>query len=208
LPGKRNPLLLVFAGPNGAGKTTISRRLQAGGQLPKNYVNADDIGRKLGINDLCAANEADRQRADLIQQRKSFATETVLSTDRKIKLMEQAKAAGYTVVLVYVTTQSADINVDRVEKRRLEGEHYVPEDKVRSRYQRGTEIFHEAFRIADAVEVYDNSEPDAIPKLIAEKKDGKVSIYPVGGWSRDRIKNLIYGKKKDRISKIIFKGSP
>ncbi len=55
--------------------------------------------------------------------------ETVLSTHEKIDFMHAAKVHGYHVHLVYVTTQSSNINVDRVSARIREGGHNVPFDK-------------------------------------------------------------------------------
>ena len=128
------PCLVVIAGPNGSGKTTIVSQFNTDPQAPENYVNADDIAKQYPMSSLDAANTADRHRNKLLSNRFSFTTETVLSTHRKIDLMKQAKQLGYEIGLIYVTTQSPDINVSRVANRVAFGGHDVSEDKIRARY--------------------------------------------------------------------------
>jgi predicted ABC-type ATPase len=52
-----------------------------------------------------------------------------MSTPNKINLMKQAKAKGYEVHLVYVTTQDPIINISGVKDRHIKGGHDVPEDR-------------------------------------------------------------------------------
>lgn len=85
------PEIIVFAGPNGSGKTTVTRMAK----IIEPYINADDIKQTNYCTDLEAAQLAERMRENAVAQKKSFTFETVLSTDRNLKLLQKAKMQGY-----------------------------------------------------------------------------------------------------------------
>ena len=105
------PVLVVLAGPNGAGKSTFfAQHLHGLGLL---FVNADHIARLLrdaepGLPRLQlerrAFDEAERLRADLIDLRFGFCTETVFSdpAGAKLDFMERARSAGFVVLLLFI----------------------------------------------------------------------------------------------------------
>ena len=111
--------------------------------------------------------------------------------------MREARANGYHVRLVYITTQSSYINVDRVSARVREGGHDVPVDKTISRYDKSMGLVAEAAKIADSAVIYNNSFEN--PVLIAEKSLEKVwSIYPQkppSSWTEQKINNLLKLKR-------------
>lgn len=157
------PKLVVFAGPNGSGKSTITSQFQQSPQFPNKYINADEIALTLDEPNPTrkayqAAILAEEQRQNAISQKESFAFETVMSHPSKLKLLEQAKEAGYQVELVFVATSDPELNVNRVKQRAAEGGHDVPENKVRSRYHRSIELLPAAAEIATRTFVYDNTE--------------------------------------------------
>jgi len=82
--GYKKPEILVFAGPNGSGKSTITRLAN----IIEPYINADDIKRSSLCSDIEAAQMADTMRNELIDKKQSFTFETVLSTDRNLKIPE------------------------------------------------------------------------------------------------------------------------
>lgn len=128
----RLPEVIVFAGPNGSGKSTITQMAKVGGK----YINADDIKRTTLCTDLEVAIKAEELRENMIENKKDFTFETVLSTDRNLLLLQRAKAQGYFVRGIYVLTSNVDINVARVQVREALGGHGVPEEKIRLRYDR------------------------------------------------------------------------
>ncbi|MEO1374450.1 MAG: zeta toxin family protein [Cyanobacteria bacterium J06635_10] len=172
------PKLVVFAGPNGSGKSTITNQFQQSPEFPSNYINPDEIALTLNEENpkrkaYQAAVLAEEQRQNAISQKESFAFETVMSHPSKLKLLEQAKDAGYQVELVFVATSDPDLNVNRVKQRSAEGGHDVPENKVRSRYQRSIELLPAAAEIASRTFVYDNTEA---PRQKAEIENGTVTF--------------------------------
>ena len=94
----RLPEIIIFAGPNGSGKTTITRMARTIGV----YINADDIKRSSLCSDLEAAVKAEELREEMIEKGEDFTFETVLSTDRNLKLLKKAKEKGYFLRCIYV----------------------------------------------------------------------------------------------------------
>ena len=113
----RRPRILVFAGPNGSGKCTITKNIPLCGL----YINADEIKRISGCSDLEAAQEAEQLRECLLASDKDFTFETVLSTERNLKLLERARKKGYEIFAVFVLTRNISINIHRfkIECRRV-----------------------------------------------------------------------------------------
>ena len=83
---QKKPEVIVFAGPNGSGKSTFTELLKP----PMDYINADEIKKNLKCTDLEAAQLAEKQREEHIERMSEFCFETVLSTERNIKLLERA----------------------------------------------------------------------------------------------------------------------
>lgn len=181
----KRPRILVFAGPNGSGKSTITRGLPIVGI----YVNADDIKRDAGCDDLEAAKEAEQIRNTLLAGKRDFTFETVLSTTRNLDLLERAKSSGYQICAVYVLTNDSGVNVERVKERALAGGHDVPVDKIISRYERSLGNIARLVRIADFTRIIDNT-GDA-PALICEVKGESVRIWETEYWSKKRILSLL-----------------
>lgn len=191
LTESRTPRLLVFAGPNGSGKSTVTKGIPLVGL----YVNADDIKRSTNCSDIEAAQEADLIRNSLLAERLDFTFETVLSTDRNLKLLHRAKEAGYRIHAVFVLTIDPEINVQRVHSRVSSGGHDVPEEKIRSRYSRSLGNLSELVRIADMTRVLDNSGEE--PNLICEVRDNTVTIWDNEYWSKEAVLALLAKKTDD-----------
>lgn len=92
---------MVFEVPNGSGKTTITHMTKT----VDVYINADDIKKASLINDLYAAIKAEKLRELMLEQKEDFTFETVLSTERNLKLLKKAKDNGYFIRCVYVLTR-------------------------------------------------------------------------------------------------------
>ena len=185
---ERAPRLLVFAGPNGSGKSSVTVKVPVVGL----YVNADDIKRVRGCSDLEAAQEAEQIRNLLLAARKDFTFETVLSTERNLELLRQAKQAGYSIMAVFVLTKDPAVNVLRVRQRTAAGGHRVPEEKIRSRYQKSLANLAALVRIADRTCVLDNT--GELPELICEVKQDHVRIRENHYWKKNEILALLAEK--------------
>ncbi|MEX3917865.1 zeta toxin family protein [Paraburkholderia sp. BR10872] len=178
------PAVLVFAGPNGSGKSTITEAILSDpAQFDGEYINADDIARALEPEipdylerNLKAAAMAEELRVQAMSEGRDFAFETVMSTPEKVALMTQAKALGYRVTLVFVTTQDPEINVQRVAGRVAVGGHAVEPDAIRRRYEAAMALLPAALEQADQATILDNSQGRDGIVVVANKIDDAIEI--------------------------------
>jgi predicted ABC-type ATPase len=105
------PVFYVLAGPNGAGKSTLYESAVASGLLPSQaeFVNADahelqNLGHVADPRErsFAARAWADARRSACLKQGATFVSETVFSHPSKLALMQQARDAGFAVVLLVV----------------------------------------------------------------------------------------------------------
>ena len=150
---QKKPEIVVFAGPNGSDKSTFTQLLKP----PMDYINADEIKKYLKCSDLEAAQIAEKQREEHMEQMREFCFETVLSTERNLKLLKRTKEKGYFIRCYYILTADPMINVWRVKARVESGGHDVPEDKIIRRYDRALALVKELIKICDICHIYDNS---------------------------------------------------
>ena len=190
LTDSSHPKILVYAGPNGSGKSTITKGLPICGI----YVNADEIKRVSQCTDLEAAQEAEQIRQLLLKSHKDFTFETVLSTDRNLELLQQAKNLGYEIHAVFVLTNNPRINVNRVRARVKAGGHDVPEEKIISRYEKSLRNLSQLVRIADHTRVIDNSGNE--PHLICEVLNRTLTIWETEQCSKKAILKLLSDNRK------------
>lgn len=135
------PSLVLLAGPNGAGKSTLYETRVAP-SFAGPFINADLIQRD-ELKDASmeasyrAAEIAAERRTRALEDRKSFATETVFSHPSKLGVIAEAQAHGYIVIVMHVGVDDPTLSVARVRARTREGGHDVPEQKIRDRFVRG-----------------------------------------------------------------------
>ena len=109
------------------------------------------------INSYFASVCADFIRKKLLEYKKSFTFETVMSSYDKIELLKLSKSLGYRNYLYYISTSDPSINISRVKNRVAFKGHDVPEDKIISRYYRSLGFLKEAVKLSDRAYIFDNS---------------------------------------------------
>jgi predicted ABC-type ATPase len=176
------PVLIFLAGPNGAGKSTFFEIYLETLGLP--YVNADRIAQALRADqpapsadiDRRAFDEAERLRAALVEARLSFCTETVFSDPEgaKLKFLEEARARGFAVFLVFIGLESPALSMARVKQRVEQGGHDVPIDRLRARFPRTLANLAAAVAVVDEAFVFDNSSYDTPFRIVAVYERGQV----------------------------------
>jgi predicted ABC-type ATPase len=179
------PVFFLLAGPNGAGKSTLYRSAVASGLLPSDaeFVNADlhEAHALQHITDPALRSAqarawADARRAACLAQGKSFVSETVFSHPSKLDLMQEARVAGFAVVLLVVCVNDPRQLLGRVAQRVAEGGHDVPPERILARYPRTLQHLQQAMPLADLALLYDTSGVGrngiSGPKLVARWRQG------------------------------------
>lgn len=172
------PTLYMIAGPNGAGKSTLyAHRISPITSAP--FINADviqrdaaDVGERIDAYE--AARRAQHQRSRLMDEGRSFITETVFSHPSKLELIRQAKRQGYRIELYHINVECPEICITRVKARVADGGHDVPDDKIRQRYERNQGYIANAARLSDVAVIYDSSKAYAPPRWVLTMRDGVV----------------------------------
>ncbi|MGH7995470.1 MAG: zeta toxin family protein [Opitutaceae bacterium] len=191
----KGPLLLALVGPNGAGKSTFYERHLDKINLP--FINADLLARALidagapagEATERLAAELAEARRREMVAKRESFITETVFSdpVGAKVQALRDAQAAGYTVIIIFLCVDSAELTALRVESRVRDGGHSVPPEKIAGRYERMRQNVKTALTFVDFAIVVDNSSFEEPLRAVAATAGGKV-IYrasPLPWWTLD-----------------------
>ena len=154
------PVCHVVAGPNGSGKSTFALRYLPDFAGSVEYVNPDLMAQGMSPTDIrlsaIKAGKLTLERiAQLISERASFAFETTLSGRGHLRLLSEAKAAGYQIAIYYLWMPEPAALPLRIGHRVLAGGHDVPTDDVMRRYARSRANVKEYAALADTLLVFD-----------------------------------------------------
>jgi predicted ABC-type ATPase len=183
-----HPRLTVIAGANGSGKTTLTRSNRIDfREFP--LLDPDAISKALqpsipGASAVAAARQVLISAGKHIEKGESFAVETTLSGRSYLRLMADARTRAFEIVLVYIGTENAEINLARIRNRVLAGGHDVPESDVRRRYQRSFENLPIALERADHTILFDNSTEEGYRPIAVLGPSGSQWFEPVPNWAR------------------------
>ena len=171
--------MFVLAGPNGAGKSTFYRTRLS--RLTRaEFVNADELALRAFGHVATTVEEsaegqrlAEARRRELMTRRADLVVETTFSHPSKLDLLRDARTAGYEIVVYHLNLDSADLAVERVAGRVLDGGHPAPEDRIRARYERNQPLIRQAVLMADRALVLDSSEMGDAPTPLIGFTAGK-----------------------------------
>ncbi|NOR88316.1 MAG: zeta toxin [Bacteroidales bacterium] len=187
--------LYIIAGPNGAGKTVASYTILPEIFKCKEFVNADEIARgispfnsdKIGIK---AGRLLLARIKELLQEDETFAVETTLATRSYVNLIHKAKSKGYEVILLFLTLNSKELAVKRVQTRVNEGGHNIKLEVIKRRYKSGiNNLFDIYLPIVNRWIVVDNSGEEF--QIIAQGDESEIIVKNESTWSK--IKAIEYG---------------
>lgn len=186
--------LWLVAGPHGVGKTTYALKHIRAVSGSVHFVNLDEIARGLSPLEPAAARTAaahvalDRTAA-MIQSRASFTIETTLAGRTHLRTIEQARAHGGTVNLLFFSVREVETCLARVARRVSEGGHDVPEADIRRRFTRATANFPNYAASVDLWRVFDNN--GGKPIVVAEGRRGCIAVDALGEGLPDALATAI-----------------
>ncbi|MDR1412959.1 MAG: zeta toxin family protein [Actinomycetes bacterium] len=159
------PRLLVVLGPNGSGKSSIfSELLTVYTSSGLEFFNPDIVGKVYFSdvsNDIERSKRAilwcGRQQKRCLANRCSFGLETVGASIGSLRIVQRARNADYYIELLFVSTESPEINLRRIAERVERGGHWVEPETVKRRYRQVMERLPEYLFLADEITVVDNS---------------------------------------------------
>jgi predicted ABC-type ATPase len=173
---------------NGAGKSSIGGAAfrDFGGE----YYNPDEAARALmAANPALSQGEANglawgqgrRLLERAIAERLDFAFETTLGANTIPRLLAEAAAKGFEVLVWYAGLASPELHIERVRSRVRRGGHPIPETDIRRRFEHSRlNLIHLMPKLA-ALRVYDNSahaDPAAgkkpVPVLVLHMEKGRI----------------------------------
>jgi predicted ABC-type ATPase len=135
------------------------------------------------IHSYAAALIAEFLREILVSKGDTFSFETVMSHASKLATLKRAHEMGFKNYLYFISTESVDINVERVNARVLKGGHPVQEQKIRDRYIRSMDLLSSMIPFCHRCFIWDNSGEQY--RLILEIVDGetiRVLEDNIPGW--------------------------
>ncbi len=167
------PIIIALAGSNGAGKSTFYDSYLADGGL--RFVNADDLAASLSVPAYEAAELAATIRSELVNKRESFIFETVLSdpVGEKVEQLASYAALGYKVVLIFIHIDNADESIRRVAMRVCQGGHDVPDEKLRTRFDRTRANLQRAIQRLHHVIIFSNQDLNHPYQFVAQYDHGQ-----------------------------------
>lgn len=164
-------------------QSTLRQKAQADGFTVDLKLSNNIITIGQDANSYEAALIAEYLRRLLIAKGETFSFETVMSHPSKIDVLRSAHDAGFMNYLYFISTESADINVNRVNERVAKGGHPVDEQKIRERYNRSMELIPDMIPYCHRCYFIDNSGEEY--RLIVELEEAKtLTIHSdeIPGW--------------------------
>jgi predicted ABC-type ATPase len=158
-----NPQLLFVAGPNGAGKSTYSKYLSEPGAIifdvdkviARIEAQSPDMSKKQVYD--AATQEFFEQANEAVRAKQHFTLETNFRDKELVDIASDFKRYGYTTNMVYLTLESIEQSSARVNKRVLDGGHFVDQKNILLNYNEGLKYLERFADRFDRLEIIDAS---------------------------------------------------
>lgn len=158
-----NPQLLFVAGPNGAGKSTFSKELSEPGAIifdvDKVIARIEALTPSIPKKQVydAATQEFFDQANEAIRLKQHFTLETNFRDKELVDIAGQFKRFGYTTNMVYLALESVEQSTVRVNKRVLDGGHFVDRKNILLNYNEGLQYLERYADRFDNLEIIDAS---------------------------------------------------
>ena len=168
------PTLYIIAGPDGAGKSAFASRYLPEEAGEREFINVDWIARGMApFRPESAMVEAGKialsRMKRLVRDGQSFAWESTLSALSLKSRIVQAKAAGYSVKLIFIWIQSLEAAVQRARRRAMQDGAPANEAEMAKSFLKSVRHFFKVYSpLADGWKYYNNS--GAALQLVAMRR--------------------------------------
>jgi predicted ABC-type ATPase len=184
-------IFIIIGGANGSGKSTFTESYLKNKE-DMLVIDPDKIARELPNDilnkDIAAGKIAIKKMNEYINDDKSFMVETTLSGNTHFKMIDKAIEKGYKTALVYIGIEDYSKNIDRINKRALQGLHDVPKEDVIRRYERSLKNLKKYYDKVDEKIIFDNSK--SYKKLLhVDNKKLKYLAPKTPKWLKDVLGN-------------------
>ena len=151
----------IIAGANGVGKTSLYQILKSSDDLGER-INIDEIVSEKGswmdkLLQIKATRTAMSMLNKYIANDITFHQETTLPGNVVLKQIKKAKEKGFQIRLYFVSVESVDVALKRVEKRVTKGGHGIDENLIRKRFEAMPEQLKSILYLCDTASFYDNT---------------------------------------------------
>lgn len=138
--------LTIISGIDGAGKTSMLGILSAKRRNIGIIIDADFIDEKTSV----------QQVNTFIEKGIEFAFETTLSDGYILETIKIARDNNYYIRLYYITVNTAEESIERIQNRVRKGGHNVPNDIVVERFQHRLDDLIAILPYCNESFIYDN----------------------------------------------------
>ncbi len=135
------------------------------------------------------------KRDEMMRERRSFAVED-WTVD--LDLLENARQAGYTTKVLFISTEDPNLNIGRVLLRMSQNGQGVPLGTVSESYEEAMRSLPEARKHADDLLVYDNTENGRGHRLVARFIAGELvkTTQSPPDWLKDAFGRELWSEGK------------
>ena len=174
----KNKQLIIVGGANGVGKSTFAYQYKDDFQIE--YLGADEIAKELSMqsgrnSNLQAGRLFFKRLEQYLFSKRSVIIESTLSGLGLLKKIQDFKAHGFFITIVYEFLEDVQLCKKRIRIRVKKGGHHVPDKDIDRRYLRSLRNFRTSYMgVADYWQILYNGLRRPVETAICE--NGKLVV--------------------------------